>query len=97
MLKFRTGGKSAIGGPFSLCWARRTGLIEAKKAASLGCRGDVLNNTISLNNQSSTAEELSMQRLPMLTVEALPAACKPLKAKSTAKLGEKLRAILAMI
>lgn len=35
--------------------------------------------------------------VPILTVEALPAACKPLKTNSTAKLGEKLSAILEMI
>jgi len=33
----------------------------------------------------------------MLTVEALPAACRPLKINSTAKFGEKLKPILAMI
>jgi hypothetical protein len=31
----------------------------------------------------------------MLTVDALPIACRPLKIKSTAKFGEKLRTILA--
>jgi hypothetical protein len=38
-----------------------------------------------------------MTPLPMLTVEALPAACRPRKISKTAKLGEKLKAILAMI
>ena len=33
----------------------------------------------------------------MLTVEALPADCKPLKINSTAKFGEKLSPMLAMI
>lgn len=33
----------------------------------------------------------------MLTVEALPAACRPLNSKSIAKLGEKLSAILAIM
>jgi hypothetical protein len=35
--------------------------------------------------------------IPILTVEALPAACTPLKIKSSMKFGEKLRPMLAMI
>lgn len=33
----------------------------------------------------------------MLTVEALPAACSPLKINNTAKLGEKLSAMFAVM
>ena len=33
----------------------------------------------------------------MLTVEALPAACNPLKTNNMAKLGEKLKAMLAIM
>jgi hypothetical protein len=38
-----------------------------------------------------------MTPLPILTVDALPAACRPRKINKTAKLGEKLRAILAIM
>lgn len=49
-----------------------------------------------LNQRRGQCFELDHGRyLPMLTVDALPADCSPLKIKRTAKFGEKLRPIFA--
>lgn len=72
-------------------------MIETDESASLRGRGDVLNNAVSCIPSVSAGKWKSARALPMLTVEALPADCKPLKINSTGKFGEKLSPMLAMI